>query len=95
MKWMEFIKIQTVSSDVAAKMPTMIEPFKGCQGLLEIKVFRHAAVDDCSLCLCWNTDAPEPRGSSVGFVLCNTLKQYGLVDHAVWIENGNTEEKAS
>jgi hypothetical protein len=95
MKWMEFIKIQTSSSDVSAKMPTLIEPYKARQGLLEIKVFRHASVDDCSLCLRWDTDSPEPRGSSVGFMLCNTLKQYGLVDHAVWIEKETMEEKAS
>jgi hypothetical protein len=95
MKWMEFIKIQTASSDVAAKMPTLIEPFTGCRGLLEAKVFHHASMDDCSLCLCWDTDAPEPRGSSVGFMLCSTLKQYGLVDHAVWIEKETIEEKAS
>lgn len=95
MKWMEFIKIQTASSDVAAKILTLIEPYKACQDLLEIKVFRHASVDDCSLCLCWNTDAPELRGSDVGFMICNTLKQYGLVDHAVWIEKETIEEKAS
>ncbi|MGD8837377.1 MAG: hypothetical protein PVI54_10855 [Desulfobacteraceae bacterium] len=95
MKWMEFIKIQTASPDIAAKIPTLIEQYKACQGLLEIKVFRHASVDDCSLCLCWDTDSPEPWGSSVGFMLCDTLKQYGLVDHTVWIENGNLEEKAS
>jgi hypothetical protein len=95
MKWMEFIKIQTASSNVAAKMLTLIEQFKGCQGLLEAKVFHHASVDDCSLCLRWNTSSPEPQGSSVGFVLCNTLKRYGLVDHAVWIEKETIEEKAS
>lgn len=95
MKWIEFIKIQTASSNVAAKMLALIEQFKECQGLLEVKVFRHASVDDCSLCLCWNTDSPESRGSSVGFVLCNILKQYGLVDHTVWIEEDNIEEKAS
>lgn len=95
MKWMEFIKIQTASSDVAAKILTLIEPCRECRGLQEIKVFHHASVDDCSLCLCWNTDSPDPRGSSVGFTLCSTLKQYGLVDHAVWIEKEAIEEKAS
>jgi hypothetical protein len=95
MKWMEFIKIQTASSDVAAKMLALIEQYKECRNLLEIKVFRHASVDDCLLCLRWNTDSPKPRGSSVGFMLSNTLKQYGLVDHAVWIEKETIEEKPS
>jgi hypothetical protein len=95
MKWMEFIKIQTASSDVATKMLALVEPCRKCQGLQEIKVFHHASVGDCSLCLSWNTDLPEARGSSVGFALCNTLKQYGLVDHAVWIEKEARGEKAS
>ncbi len=95
MKWMEFIKIQTASSNVAAKILTLVEQYKECQGLQEIKVFHHASVDDCSLCLAWNTDSPQPQGSGVGFMLCNTLRQYGLVDHAVWIENETIEEKAS
>jgi hypothetical protein len=95
MKWMEFIKIQTASSNIAAKMLTLTEQYKECHGLLDIKVFHHASVDDCSLCLCWDTDSPEPLGSSVGFMLYNTLKQYGLVDHAVWIEKEKNEERAS
>lgn len=95
MKWMELIKIQTASSDLAEKMLTLVEHCKGCQGLQEIKVFHHASVADCSLCLSWNTESAEPRGSSVGFMLCNTLKQYGLVDHAVWIEKEKNEGKAS
>jgi hypothetical protein len=95
MKWMEFIKIQTASSDIAAEILRLVEPCRECRGLQEIKVFHHASVGDCSLSLSWNTDAPDPRGSSVGFTLCNTLKQYGLVDHAVWIEKEAMEEKAS
>lgn len=95
MKWMEFIKIQTASSNLASKILMLIESCKECHGLLEVKVFHHASVDDCSLCLCWNTDLPEPQGSRVGFMLCNTLKQYGLVDHTVWIEKEKIEEKAS
>lgn len=95
MKWMEFIKIQTASSNVAAKMLTLIESLKQCQGLVETRVLRHASVNDCLLCLCWNTGSPDPLGSGVGFMLCDTLKQYGLVDHTVWIENETIEEKAS
>ncbi len=93
MKWMEFIKVQTAKSNVAANLLNFTEECSKCHGLLEAKVFRHASVGDCSLFLLWNTDKPELQGSSVGLSLSNTLKQYGLVDHSVWIEKEDKMEK--
>lgn len=95
MKWMELIKVQTAKPIIAAKLLSYTEGCSQCRGLLEAKVFRHASVDDCSLCLRWDTDRPEPQGSSVGLYLSSSLKQYGLVDHSVWIEQeGQGEERA-
>jgi hypothetical protein len=50
---------------------------------------------DCSLCLLWKTARPEPLGSRVGLHLTDTLKKYGLVDHSVWVEKDEKEEKKS
>jgi hypothetical protein len=83
---MEFIKVQTVGSNVAAKLQNFVTESNKCHGLLEARVYSHAMIDDCSLCLFWNTDRPEPQGSSVGLHLSNTLRKYGLVDHSVWVE---------
>jgi hypothetical protein len=52
-------------------------------------------VEDCSLCLLWKTKKFEPQGSNVGMHLTNTLKKYGLVDHSVWVEKDEKEEKKS
>ena len=93
MKWMEFIKVQTTTSVIATKLLSFIEGCSQCHGLLEAKVFQHASVDDCSLCLRWDTDKPEPQGSSIGLYLSNSLKQYGLVDHSVWIEQEEQGEE--
>ena len=95
MKWMEFIKVQTAKSVIAAELLSLIEGCSQCHGLLEAKVFRHAAVDDCSLCLRWDTDKPELQGSSIGVYLSNSLKQYGLVDHSVWFEQEEQEEEGT
>ena len=62
MKWMEFIKVQTAKSNVAARLLNFIEGCSQCHGLLEAKVFYHASVHDCSLFLRWDTDTPEPQG---------------------------------
>ncbi len=95
MIWMEFIKVQTARSNVAAMLQNFVTECKKCHGLLEARVFNHAMVDDCSLCLLWNTDRPEQQGSSVGLHLSNTLKKYGLVDHSVWVETDERKEKVS
>jgi len=95
MIWMEFIKVQTARSNVAAKLQNFVKECKKSHGLLDVKVFTHAMVDDCSLCLLWKTKRFEPQGSSIGLHLSSTLKKYGLVDHSVWVEKDKKEEKVS
>lgn len=95
MKWMEFIKVQTTTSSVATKLLGFIEGCSQCPGLLDAKVFHNASVEDCSLCLRWETDKPEPQGSSIGVYVSNSLKQYGLVDHSVWIEQEERGERGA
>ena len=95
MIWMEFIKVQTAGSNVASLLKDFVLECKQCKGLLDAKVFVHAMIEDCSLCLLWKTNKLEPQGSSVGLHLSNTLKKYGLVDHSVWVEKEEIEEKKS
>ena len=95
MIWMEFIKVQTARTNVADMLKSFVMECKKCHGLLDAKVFNNTLVDDCSLCLLWKTEQLEPQGSSVGLHLSNTLKKYGLVDHSVWVEKEEKEEKES
>ena len=95
MRWMEFIKVQTAKANVAEILLDFVTECKNCHGLLDTKVFSHSSVDDCSLCLLWNTDVAKPLGSSIGVQISNTLKKYGLVDHSVWVEMAEREEKVS
>ena len=95
MIWMEFIKVQAAHLKVAAMLQNFVVDCKKCHGLLDAKVFVHAMVEDCSLCLLWKTARPEPLGSRVGLHLTDTLKKYGLVDHSVWVEKDEKEEKKS
>ena len=95
MKWMEFIKVQTARANVAEILLDFVTECKKCNGLLDAKVFSHSSVDDCSLCLLWNTDEAKPLGSSIGVQMTNTLKKYGLVDHSVWVEMDKREREVS
>jgi hypothetical protein len=95
MIWMEFIKVQTVGSNVVAMLKNFGLECKQSKELLDAKVFVNAKVEDCSLCLLWQTDKAAPLGSGPGLHLSNTLKKYGLVDHSVWVEKEEIEEKMS
>ena len=95
MRWMEFIKVQTGRSNVTEILLDFVTECKKCHGLLEAKVFSHSSVDDCSICLLWNTDGAKPLGSIIGVQMSNTLKKYGLVDHSVWVEMDERGEKVS
>jgi hypothetical protein len=92
---MEFIKVQTARSNIASLLQNFVRECKKVKGLLDAKVFTNSLLGDCSLCLLWKTKRVEPEGSSVGLHLSNNLKQYGLVDHSVWVETDEKEEKKS
>jgi hypothetical protein len=56
-------------------------------GPVEMKTFRHAALEtDLSVHLHWKSEHPEQNGSALGLRLAQALKEFGLVDHSVWIE---------
>jgi hypothetical protein len=95
MIWMEFIKVQSARTNVAALLKNFVVECKQCKGLLDAKVFVNSILEDCSLCLLWKTDKAELQGSGPGLHLSKTLKKYGLVDHSVWLEREETGEKMS
>jgi hypothetical protein len=95
MIWMEFIKVQTAQANVAAVLRKFVQECKRCKGLLDAKVFTHAVVEDCSLCLLWKTSRIERQGSRIGLHLADNLKKYGLVDHSVWVGKDENGEKGS
>jgi hypothetical protein len=56
-------------------------------GLTAMKTYRHAALEtDLSVHLHWKSERPEENGSALGLRLAQALKEFGLVDHSVWME---------
>jgi hypothetical protein len=39
-----------------------------------------------ALHLYWETEQPEKNGSALGLHLSQALKEFGLIDHSIWIE---------
>lgn len=55
--------------------------------LVETKTFCHASLNsDLSIHLHWESERPEWNGSPLGLHLARALKEFGLIDHSVWVE---------
>ena len=96
MRWMETIKVQSATGKehTAEQELTVlareVQENPDRQGLRKAAVSSHATVPGYfALRLFWDTDDPQPRGSTLGMSLAQSLKAFGLVDHSVWIEAGN------
>ena len=92
MKWLEVIKLRSAGKDsrLLEELLLSIDKFNQ-SGLVEMKTYHHAALEtDLSVHLHWESERPEQNGSALGLRLAQALKEFGLVDHSIWIE----EEKA-
>jgi len=90
MKWLEVIKLRSAGkgSGLPEEYLMSIDKFNQ-KGLVEINIYHHAALEtDLSVHLHWESEQVEQNGSSLGLRLAQALKEFGLVDHSIWIEKG-------
>jgi len=89
MKWLEFIRLQSAGApeeNVALRILSFAGDIANSPGLTSPDVYAHATVNgDFVISFIWETDQPQPMGSSIGLNIKEELKKYGLVDHSVWI----------
>jgi hypothetical protein len=88
MKWLEVIQLRSPGKDsrLLEELLLSIEKFSQ-SALVEMRTFHHAALEsDWSIHLHWESDRPEQNGSSLGLRMAQALKEFGLVDHSIWIE---------
>ncbi|MBP1739065.1 MAG: hypothetical protein H6Q48_1358 [Deltaproteobacteria bacterium] len=88
MKWIEIIKLRS-----AGEVPESLKGYfsglaeNGQPGLTETRLYRHTTWEtDWSLHLHWESEKPQKDGSSLGIRLSQTLAEFGLVDHSIWVE---------
>jgi len=88
MKWIEIIKLRS-----AGKAPESLKGLlsdltqKGQPGLIETRLYRHASWEtDWTMHLHWDSEQPEKNGTALGIRLSQSLKEFGLIDHSIWIE---------
>jgi len=89
MIWLEIIKLRCAGKGSALLNELLMSATQTRQsGLVDMKTYRHAALDtDLSVHLYWKSDRTEQNGSILGIRLAHSLKEFGLVDHSVWIED--------
>jgi hypothetical protein len=87
MKWLEVIKVRSAAMGPASLDELLMAVVQSAPSeRAEIKIYRHAFLDtDLSVHLFWTSDRPEQNGSALGIRLAQALKDFGLVDHSVWI----------
>jgi hypothetical protein len=88
MKWLEVIKLRSAGTDsrLLEELLLSIDKFNQ-SGLVEMKTYHHAALEsDWSIHLHWESERPQQNGSALGLRLAQAFKEFGLVDHSVWIE---------
>ncbi len=90
MPWMELIRIRTGRNQEEAlksRLKGLLACHERAAHTFEVHVYGHAAFPgDVVLLLRWETNRPEERGSLPGLGLVQALKEFGLVEHTVWIE---------
>ncbi len=94
MRWIETIKVQSATGKEQAienelnVLAREAQKSLNCQGLREAIVSRHVSVPgNLAIRLLWDTACPQIQGSLLGLSLAQSLRDCGLVDHSVWIEN--------
>ncbi len=94
-KWLEVVKLRSAGydSELLKELLVSFEKFNQ-PAFVEIKTYHHAALEtDLSVHLHWESGRLEQNGSALGLRLAQSLKEFGLIDHSVWIEKEKGEKK--
>ncbi len=90
MKWLEIIEFRTIDNGDwidALDLERQIADLRREQRPINVKVFRHGTVEtDFSLHLHCDSNEPEIHGSMLGIKLVSILKDFGMVNHNIWVD---------
>ena len=90
MKWLEIIELRSVNRNrdlLKSQLRNLINEAEQEAKKQAIKVYSRVMVDtDFSIHLFHDSEKVENSGSPLGLRLSSALKEFGLVNHSVWIE---------
>ena len=90
MKWLEIIELRSVDSNrelLESQLQKLINEVDRETKKQAIKTYSRVMIDtDFSIHLFHDSKKIENSGSPLGLNLVTALKEFGLVNHSVWIE---------
>ena len=90
MNWLEVIELRTAECNrelLEAQLQKLIQEVVRETGDRRIKVYRQVTLNtDFSIHLYHVSKNVESSGSPLGLGLASSLKEFGLVNHSVWID---------
>jgi len=90
MKWIEVIELRSVDSNrerLESKLQRLIDEVDKGRKKQRIMAYSRVLIDtDFSIHLFHDSKKVENSGSPLGLRVASALKDFGLVNHSVWIE---------
>ena len=90
MKWIEIIELQSVDCNrelLESQLQQLINEVEKETNKQTITAYNRVLIDnDFSIHLIHNSKKAERTGSQLGLRLSLALKEFGLVNHSVWVE---------
>jgi chlorite dismutase len=94
MKWLEVIELRSVESNrelLESQLQALMDDVDKEASKQTIKAYRRVMIEtDVSFHLVHDSHHVEQNGSPLGLRLASSLKEFGLVNHRVWMEMQNT-----
>ena len=99
MAWLEIIEIRAVGNNrdlLESQLNSLINQLNQERTLNNVKIYKHVLLEtDFSIHLFHDSQKSDTCCSSICMQLVPSLKNFGLVNHAVWVEKsdgGNNNE---
>ncbi len=90
MKWLEIIELRSFNMERALlelDISNLVDEICQKEKPLFIKIFSRQTIEtDFSIHLYFDSELTDGNGSTLGLHLASILKEYGLVNHNIWVE---------
>lgn len=96
MEWIEIIRLrmhQDKDRQVKIFLKAVFAELLEVPGLEKVDFYRNGSVPtDMGLHLSWRGPSAETHGSQLGVNISENLKDFGLLDHSIWVKEGTEAE---
>ena len=90
MKWLEIIELRSGNSDLESQLEKIVNEVEDEINKQAIKAYSRVQIDtDFSIHLFHDSEINEFGRSPLGLRIASSLKEFGLVNHSIWIEMRN------